>query len=137
MEKIDVLISWSGNNYCATVAGEKVNGCVIVTNKTLDGVKNAFKESFEFHVEGLLREGDPVSDYLKTGDYTFNFIVDTSALLHSLDSILTRSALSRVTGINERQLGHYASGYRKPRPEQREKILKGIHTISIELASVV
>ena len=29
-------------------------------------------------------------------------------------------------GINERQIGHYTSGHRTPRPQQREKIITGI-----------
>jgi hypothetical protein len=57
--------------------------------------------------------------------------------LHWFDGILTRSALARVSGINERQLGHYASGIRRPWPEEGEQIIAGIHQISRELASVV
>jgi len=59
------------------------------------------------------------------------------ALLHYFEGVLTRSALSRVTGINERQLGHYIIGHRKPRPEQRKKIVEGIHRIGKEINSVV
>ena len=59
------------------------------------------------------------------------------ALLHYFEGVLTRSAVSRVTGINERQLGHYITGHRKPRPEQRKKIVEGLHRISKEINSVV
>ena len=52
-------------------------------------------------------------------------------------SVITRSAIARVTGINEKLIGHYASGYRNPRKKQRDKIINGIHAISMELASVV
>ncbi|MDR0824606.1 MAG: CopG family transcriptional regulator [Prevotella sp.] len=133
MEKINVLISWSGDNYSATVSGEKVNGCIIVTNKTLDGVKKDFNEALEFHIEGCVKDGDEVAEWLQNHSYELNFDFDTLALLHSLDGVLTRAALSRATGINEKQLGHYASGHRKPRPNQREKIINGIHAISKEL----
>jgi len=135
-EKVNVLISWSGNNYCATSVGATINGVVIVTNKTLQGVKNDFSESLDFHVEGMLRDGDKINEWLKNKDYVIIYTFDISALLHSLDGILTRSAISRVTGINERQLGHYASGHRRPRPNQQNKIIEGIHKIGRELMVV-
>lgn len=137
MEKVNVKISWSGNNYCATASGEIVNGCIVTTNKTLDGVKEAFKEALEFHVEGSINDGDILPDWLAKGEYELNFEFDVSALLHSLDGIITRAAISRATGINERQLGHYASGFRNPRPQQRDRIINGIHSIGKELTSVV
>ena len=70
-------------------------------------------------------------------DYEVEYELEVSALLQYLDGILTRSALSRVTGINERQLGHYATGHRKPRAKQREKIINGIRRIGEEFLSVV
>ncbi|MDR1881139.1 MAG: type II toxin-antitoxin system HicB family antitoxin [Tannerellaceae bacterium] len=137
MEKINVQISWSGNNYCATASGERINGCVITTNKTLDGVKKDFKEAFEFHIEGSLHNGDSIPEWLSKGEYELYFEFDISALLHSLDRIVTRAAIARASGINERQLGHYASGFRSPRPPQREKIINAIHDIGRELILVV
>ena len=53
------------------------------------------------------------------------------------DGILTRAALAKVTGINQRQLGHYAQGIRTPRPQQREKIIQGFHKLGQEFLSVV
>ncbi|MDR3340022.1 MAG: CopG family transcriptional regulator [Candidatus Symbiothrix sp.] len=138
MEKIKVMVGWSGNNYSAgTDDYENLNGIVLVTHKTFDGLKKEFDSALQFHIEGCLSDGDILPEWLKNGDYELDYILETSALLHRLDGILTRSAISRATGINEKQIGHYASGYRKPRPAQREKIINGIHSISRELASVV
>jgi hypothetical protein len=135
-KKVEALISWSGNNYCATSVGTDINGVVIVTNRSLQKVKSDFIESLKFHIEGLLHDGDKVQQWLQNEDYEINYTMDISAILHSLDGILTRSAISRVTGINERQLGHYASGHRVPRPVQQQKILEGIHEIGRELIVV-
>jgi len=137
MEKIEVKIGWSGSNYSCVADDAALNGIVVVTNKTLDGLKKDFQESLQFHIEGCLQTGDVLPEWLVSGKYELNYILETSALIHSLDGILTRSAISRATGINERQIGHYASGYRTPRPKQREKIIDGIHAISRELATVV
>ncbi len=124
-KNITVLISWSGNNYCAGTG--EIDGVVVATNKTIDGVKEAFIEAFEFHIE----------DDDRIDNYNFSYHLQTSALLRQLDGFLTRSALSRVTGINEQQLSHYITGYRNPRPKQREKIINGIHKIGNELINVV
>ena len=137
MEKINVSISWSGNNYGASAQGDCLNGIVVAKHKTLEGVKKAFESALQFHIEGCLQDGDILPDWLVSGKYVLDYVLSISALLHSLDGLLTRSAVARVSGINERQIGHYASGHKTPRPQQREKIINGIHTISRELASVV
>lgn len=137
MEKIEVKIGWSGKNYSCIADASALNGIIVVTNKTLEGLKKDFQESLQFHIEGCIQSGDALPEWLVSGNYEPDYILETSALLHSMDGILTRSAIARVSGINERQIGHYASGHRTPRPQQRKKIIEGIHAISRELASVV
>ena len=137
METIKVSISWSGDNYCANAQGDYLNGVITATHKTLDGVKNEFQSAVQFHIDGCLEDGDKLAGWLVSGYYKFEYITEVSALLHSLDGILTRSAIARVSGINERQIGHYASGHRIPRSRQREKIITGIHRISQDLAMVM
>lgn len=130
MEKIIVDISWL-DNYGAS--SEDILGCV-ATHSTLEGVKRAYTDALKFHLEGL--EEDEIPEKVK-GNYKLVFKLDVHALLNHFNGIITRSALSRVTGINERQLGHYATGHRKPRPAQRVKIVKGIHYIGKEFIKVV
>jgi hypothetical protein len=137
MKKVKVLISWSGNNYCADAVSGDINGVILVTNGTFEGIKKEFESALQLHIEGCLADGDTLPEWLTSGKYELDYVLETSALLHRLDGILTRSAIARVTGINEKQIGHYASGFRNPRPEQREKIINGIHAISRELASVM
>jgi predicted RNase H-like HicB family nuclease len=132
MQTMIVNIDWE-NNYGAY--SEKVSGCV-ATHKTLEGVKKAYIEALEFHLEGMRKDGDEIPALLQK-KYKLDFVLNVRALLHYFEGILTRSALSRVTGINERQLGHYITGHRKPRPEQRNKIVEGIHRIGKEINSVV
>jgi len=132
MQTITVNIDWE-NNYGAY--SEEVSGCV-ATNKTLEGVKQAYTEALEFHLEGLRADGDEIPAAMQ-GKYRLDYVLNVRALLHYFEGVLTRSALSRVTGINERQLGHYITGHRKPRPEQRKKIVEGLHRIGKEINSVV
>jgi predicted RNase H-like HicB family nuclease len=135
MEKIKVSISWSGDNYAAGTG--EINGLVMATNKTLEGVKRAFKEAFEFHIEGSVADGDELPGYITNGNYELDFELQVSALLHKLDGIVTRAALARVTGIDQRQLGHYIQGRREPRPKTRGKIINGLHQLGKELIAVV
>jgi predicted RNase H-like HicB family nuclease len=132
MQTITVNIDWE-DNYGAY--SEEVSGCV-ATHKTLESVKHAYIEALEFHLEELHKDGDEIPAVMK-GKYRLDFVLNVRALLHYFEGVLTRSALSRVTGINERQLGHYITGHRKPRPEQRIKIVEGIHRIGREIDSVV
>jgi len=136
MDKIQVKIGWSGNNYSCVADDPALNGIVVTTNKTLEGLKKDFVEGLKFHIEGCRQDNDVLPEWLVSGRYEIDYMLETSALIHSLDGVLTRSAIARVSGINEKLIGHYASGYRNPRPKQREKIINGIHTISRELASV-
>lgn len=132
METIKVMISWD-ENYGA--ASDDVLGCV-ATHKTLEGVKAGYSSALAFHLKGMLEDGDELPMKLQ-GEYTLEFELNIQALLHHFERILTRAALAKVTGINERQLGHYATGHRNPRPAQRNKIIEGIHQIGNEFISVV
>jgi len=129
MKTIKVVIDWLDN---FGAVSDQVNGCV-ATAKELEEVKKAYVSSLSFHKEGLTPEEMP--DCLK-GEFTLEFELTTRALLHQLDGILTRAAISRATGINERQLYHYLSGIRTPRPDKRKKILSAIHDIGQQLLSV-
>jgi predicted RNase H-like HicB family nuclease len=81
MKRIRVNISWCDKNYGASV-GSEVPGAIVVTDKTLEGVKNATKEAVSFHIEGMLADGDSVPVWLAKGKYSFEWILDASALVH-------------------------------------------------------
>ncbi len=136
MEVIKVNIEWCEKNYAATV-NEQVPGVVLVTDKTLEGVKKAVTNAVAFHIEGMLADGDEVPEWLKNGDYRFEWILGISALLHSCVKYTSIAAISRASGINQRQLSHYANGIKIPRKQQRERIIDGIHKIGREFLSVV
>ena len=93
------------------------------------------KEAIQFHVESCLADNESIPEVFK-GEYELEFKLSTEALLNAYSNIFTKAALSRITGINERQLWHYASGMRKPRPAQRKRIEDGLHKLGDELLSV-
>lgn len=112
MEKLIARIGYTEHNYSAWI--ELPNEVIVVTHKTFNGIKKAITESLEFSKEGYLESNEAAPNWVKNG-YEIEYKMEISALLQCFDGVLTRSALSRITGINERQLGHYATGYRKPK----------------------
>ena len=50
--------------------------------------------------------------------------------------IFTNSALERITGINQKQFQHYASGLKKPRAAQAKKIESALHKLGSELLAL-
>ena len=132
MEKVIVEIEYSGNNYCAHAP--ILLGCVS-TGDTLENTKKYIAEAIQFHVESSLEYNDPIPEVFK-GEYQLVFKMSTEALLNAYSNIFTKAALSRITGINERQLWHYAAGVKKPRTKQVERIEEGLHKLGQQLLSV-
>ena len=71
-----------------------------------------------------------------SGEFELKFKIDAATFINYYSNIFTKAALSRITGINERQLWHYAAGVHKPRRQQLEKIQKGIQALTKELSSI-
>ncbi len=102
---------------------------------SLSEIKNKIREAIDFHIEGSLENNDQISDVLK-GEFDLEFKISIEALLNAYSDVFTKAALSRITGINQRQLWHYASGLRKPRPLQRKRIEEGLHRLGKELLEI-
>lgn len=101
-----------------------------------DTVEEA-KENVLNGLELLIKSTDPerLPEILK-GQYTIIYKFDTQSFLNYYDKIFSKPALERLTGINQKQLHHYASGMRKPREQQRKKIADALHQLGQELLSI-
>jgi hypothetical protein len=66
----------------------------------------------------------------------FDFHYDVASFLSYYSKVLTLSGLERLTGVNQRQLGHYASGHRRPRPAMVQKIEAALHKFSQDIGQV-
>ena len=137
MEKITVNVSWCNKNFAASM-GDNVPGAVVFTAATFEELLREARETLEFHVQGMLDDGDDVPQWLAEGDYEFELVyADTASLLRSSERFASMAAISRATGINQRQLSHYATGLKHPRPKQRQRIVEGLHKIGRELMAFV
>lgn len=128
MKSIKVKIYWADKNYCCGWSDESI-GSILCTHKTLEGVKQAFEESLDFHMEGMVADGDEIPEWYAEKEFNIDYELEVSALLRSLEAYTTIAAISRVTGINQKQLSHYASSLKTPRLQQRKRIIDGLHRI--------
>ena len=140
MEKkvtVKVYVEWADKNFCATF-DENVPGAVAITAKDIRELKQEVVETLRFHVEGMLEDGDEVPQWLSDGDYELEYkYADTATLLRACEQYASLAAISRATGINQNQLSHYATGIKRPRQEQRQRIVEGLHHIGKRLMAVV
>lgn len=134
-QTIKVNVGWTEDNFGCVWSDEDC-GTVLVTAKTLDKLKAEFEESLRFHIEGCLEDGDQLPEYLVNGDYEIEYVLNTAALLRDAEKYTTMAALSRASGINQKQLSHYASGIKNPRPKQVERIKAGLHHIGSQLLAL-
>ena len=103
--------------------------------ETLDIAKENAKQALNSFVITLKTLKKPIPEVLND-KYELVFEFDTVALLNYINGTITQSALSKASGINVAQISHYATGRRKPRQIQRQKIVEGLHRIGKDLLAV-
>ena len=137
MEKIIVNVAWCDKNFGASL-GDNVPGAVVVTADTYEKLLREVPETLRFHVEGMIEDGDDVPQWLADGDYELEYhLIDVATVLRAYEPFVSLAAISRASGINQHQLSHYATRLKTPRPQQRQRIVAGIHKIGKELLSVI
>ena len=137
MEKneINVDVSWTGDNFCCGWEDGQ-DGVVLVTAKTLQKLKEDFEESMRFHIQGCIEDGDVFPEYLVNGNYEIKYNLDAAALIRNAETFTTMSVISRISGINRKQLSHYANGVKHPRPAQIAKIKAALAIIGTQLLAL-
>lgn len=135
MEKIRVDVSWVDKNFGAML-GSNVPGAVVLTAKTYEELIKEVPRTLLFHINGMIADGDEVPQWLRDGDYVFDYHLDTAAVIRSCERYASIASMARASGMNERQLSHYANGTKHARTKQRERIIAGLHKIGEELIAV-
>jgi predicted RNase H-like HicB family nuclease len=130
--KVIIDIYFSGRNFSACVP--LLPGCV-ATGVTPKEVNQHIKDAVDFHVKSSLEDGDYIPEIFNK-PYELDYHFDTEGLLNYYKGIFTKTALHRLTGINSKQLHHYASGTKKPRRAQIEKLENAFHELGKELIKV-
>lgn len=132
MGKIIINVDYT-DNFAAVPANESI--ACISTGRTLEELKTNMEEALRWHIESMREDGEPVPVEFD-GDWQLEWNLSVRALLHYTEKLVPKAAIAKVTGINQQQLTHYASGYRVPRPAMRAKIIEGIHQIANQLSAI-
>lgn len=135
METIRVEVAWCDKNYSGGWSLEGV-GAVLATGKSLEKFKEEFANALAFHIDSMVESGDIVPKWLVERDFVLQYELKTSALLREAERFTTMAVISRESGINQKQLSHYASNLKEPREPQRRKIIEGIHRIANSFMSL-
>jgi len=102
---------------------------------TVEEAKTDAKAALEGYIIALNKCNQPIPEILKD-EYELVYRFDVEALLKHIDGTVTKTALAKAAGIHHTQLSHYSSGLKKPRKQQREKIIAGLHKLGKDLLSV-
>ncbi len=108
MRKLKVIIERAENNYSAYI--ESLDG-ITVSGKTILEINDKMREAIDVYVEAC-----------KDFGYEMSFEMDTHTLLVYYAGVFGKPALEKITGINAKQLWHYAMGKTKPGEAQKGKI---------------
>ncbi|OAV75995.1 hypothetical protein Barb7_00359 [Bacteroidales bacterium Barb7] len=130
MEKIIIVVGASSDSFGAY--GENIDcmfGCGDTPEEAIENAKEGLRMAINSWTE------EQIPDILK-GEYEFDYKYDTQSILKHYLGIFTDPALKRITGINPKQLHHYASGLKKPREMQRKKIETALNRLGGQLASM-
>lgn len=127
MRTVEVIVEHAGKNLSAYIE----NAPVITVGRNMAEIEANMEEAIELYLEDNPNPCEALS-----GDFELKFRIDAATFINYYSGIFTKAALSRITGINERQLWHYAAGVHKPRRTQLEKMQNGIKTLAAELSSV-
>ena len=131
-KKVTVVIERADNNFSAYV--KEVDG-ITATGGTIDQIKTSVMEAVDEYVSACKELGLDVPQAL-TGPYEIVFELDIQSLLMIYEGIFTKSGLEKLTGINQKQLWHYANGISRPRQAQKQKIENALHRLGSELMSL-
>ena len=129
---MSVIIGCTEKNYSAYIEG--VDG-IVATGATIAEIKKNMTEAIDTFIDACHGAGCEVPEDLE-GDFDLVFKMDVQSFLKLYSGIFSKSGLERLTGINQKQLWHYANGKSVPRRTQVLKIEDALHRLGNELLSV-
>jgi hypothetical protein len=131
MKKVKVIVEkGSDNKYSAYMDCYDFDfGLAGFGNTARDAITDFYK-SYEEEKELCAKEGKSAPEL------EFDIKYDVCSFLDYYAGILSKSGLEKITGINQKQLWHYSSGNRVPKPETTKKIQERLHHFGNDLIQV-
>lgn len=128
MQTIKVIIERSKNMYSSYA--DNIEG-IYGSGDTVEEAKQSILTAIE-----LYKKYNKKIPAILKGKYELIYKFDTQSFLNYYKGVFTNAALERLTGINQKQFQHYASGLKKPRAAQAKKIEDALHKLGGELMAV-
>lgn len=125
-----IIEKGTDGQYSVYIKDKKYPYGIIGTGKTVSEAKEDFMGGYEDMKDYVTESGEQFSEA------NFIFHYDIPSFLQEFAFAFSLAGLERITGINQKQLGHYISGYRKPSEKTIRKIESGLHSFSQLLSSV-
>lgn len=131
-DTLTVIVEFGDHNLSAFV--KEVDG-IFVTAEKIAKLKASVAESIDLYIETCKEIGTELPEVLKH-DFHLVYKFDLSSFINAYAGILSKSGLEVITGINQKQLWHYANGNSKPRKQTIEKVSESIRNFGKELAGI-
>lgn len=96
------------------------------TKQAIDDFFNSYAEMKELYKSE--------NNYFEEVEFILNY--DLPSFLQYYSKILSLAGIERLTGVNQTQLSHYISGFRKPSKKTAEKIQIGLQNLGNELSQI-
>lgn len=125
MNTLKVVVSGGKDHYGAWA--KDIEG-IYGAGETIEAVESSIKEAIALYKE----YNENIPEVLK-GYFELDFIFDISGLVKYYSQFISLPAMEKITGVNQKQLWHYANGYKTPRKETAEKIEKGLKDFAKQL----
>lgn len=129
--KVYAVIERAGDGtYSIYMDAENMGYLVTGTGKTVEEAKQVFLGGYEDTKRYYEAEGKSFDEAV------FEFKYDMASFLSYYSKVLSLAGLSRLTGINQRQLSHYLTGRRNPSTTTKDKMQAAIHRFAHDLDTV-
>lgn len=133
--KENVIVNTARTKNGYSCACDLLPGWVVAHTGNFDGLKKEVEDSVRSYIDCAKQDGEAYPAVFDS-DYEIVYKFNVQSLLEFYRGIFSFASLETITGINQKQLAHYASGISKPRPKQAEKIANGLHRLAKEMMVV-
>ena len=130
MNKVAIIERGSDGRFSIYIEDKTYPFGIIGTGATVKEAMEDFQSGCQEMKEFIESEGRQFEDV----DFVFKY--DVPSFLQEYAYAFSLAGLERITGINQKQLGHYISGYRKPSEKTIRRIESGIRSFCSQLSSV-
>ena len=130
MKKIKAIIERAPGGMYSVYLGEGLDYGLLGEGLTASEAQADFLNSYE-EMKAIFEKKK-----LEFTEAEFEFSYDVASFLSYYSKILSLAGLERLTGINQGQLSHYATGRKKPGPKTVKKIEQSLRNFAEDLKQV-